>query len=415
MLGRALDLRSSSRILCTRRHLDSHRFCKSPLGRRLDVRASKAKRNYGKPVSSSKPNTAKPEVTAVPTPPRIDSTSNIPVRKQQYYAKLKKAYAAAATTSSVPRKQTFRKQKLDPEQRAEEARKQERAEQIAQAEFKKSPLQSLRNLYGVEGTECPPVLLVDGYNVLHMYTDFMRVSQPDHPVVTETALEAQREFLEEALSIYSQRRGIKVVVVYDALNAVSDSVYIHIRTSTRRAGVGQIDIVFCSDQSADLWIVKEVETLKKEDKHPHIVVATDDNEIVSSARFKGGFPIPCSHIIDEMQQAEREVNNLLSEPAHVYRIVDADAIRAGLTGRRLFRQHRTKKNAFDNALLHSLRQQKMELKQGSKVSANQALQGPADGMDGMAAASGDQNLTVQADTELEIPADKMRKSSAEQL
>ena len=33
-----------------------------------------------------------------------------------------------------------------------------------------------------------------------------------------------------------------------------------------------------------------------------IVVATDDNEIVSSARFKGGFPIPCSHIIDEMQQ-----------------------------------------------------------------------------------------------------------------
>ena len=89
-------------------------------------------------------------------------------------------------------------------------------------------------------TECPPVLLVDGYNVLHMYTDFMRVSQPDHPVVTETALEAQREFLEEALSTYSQRRGIKVVVVYDALNAVSDSVYIHIRTSTRSVLLARI-------------------------------------------------------------------------------------------------------------------------------------------------------------------------------
>ena len=32
---------------------------------------------------------------------------------------LLQAYAAAATTSNVPRKQTFRKQKLDPEQRAE--------------------------------------------------------------------------------------------------------------------------------------------------------------------------------------------------------------------------------------------------------------------------------------------------------
>ena len=74
--------------------------------------------------------------------------------------------------------------------------------------------------------------------VCHSPIILWSLKQDDRAVTT--ALEAQREFLEEALSIYSQRRGIKVVVVYDALNAVSDSVYIHIRTSTRSVLLARI-------------------------------------------------------------------------------------------------------------------------------------------------------------------------------
>jgi hypothetical protein len=33
---------------------------------------------------------------------------------------------------------------------------------------------------------------------------------------------------------------------------------------------GAIDVVFCSDQSADSWIVREVETIKREGKIPHV-------------------------------------------------------------------------------------------------------------------------------------------------
>lgn len=33
---------------------------------------------------------------------------------------------------------------------------------------------------------------------------------------------------------------------------------------------GAIDVVFCSDQSADSWIVKEVETIRREGKVPHV-------------------------------------------------------------------------------------------------------------------------------------------------
>lgn len=39
---------------------------------------------------------------------------------------------------------------------------------------------------------------------------------------------------------------------------------------------GQIDVVFCSDQTADSWIVKEVATIKQEGKVPHVSCTTPD-------------------------------------------------------------------------------------------------------------------------------------------
>ena len=33
---------------------------------------------------------------------------------------------------------------------------------------------------------------------------------------------------------------------------------------------GAVDVVFCSDQSADSWIVREVETIRREGKVPHV-------------------------------------------------------------------------------------------------------------------------------------------------
>ncbi|KAL0024093.1 hypothetical protein WJX79_006591 [Trebouxia sp. C0005] len=250
------------------------------------------------------------ETDHVSAPPRIDSNSNVSVRKQQWLVKAKKASEAA--THKVPYKQTFRKSKLDPEQRAEEARRQAEAEEIAQKAFKKSPLASLQNLYGLNGTERPPVLLVDGYNVLHMYVQHMQDSHSDSAMAAAQAFEDSRIGLESAMITYSQSRRIKVVIVYDAINRLPDPVYVDIRTSTRTTIPGAIDVVFCSDQSADSWIVKEVETIRREGKVPHVLVATDDNEITSSARSKGGYQVPCRDLIGEILKTELEMKEKMS-------------------------------------------------------------------------------------------------------
>lgn len=85
----------------------------------------------------------------------------------------------------------------------------------------------------LQGNERPPALLVDGYNLLHKYVQHMQDSQPDSPIATTQNLEEMRTALEAAMITYSQRRSIKLVVVYDAMNRLPDPVYVDIRTSTR--------------------------------------------------------------------------------------------------------------------------------------------------------------------------------------
>lgn len=87
----------------------------------------------------------------------------------------------------------------------------------------------------VQGNEHPPVLLVDGYNVLHMYVQHMQETQPKSRMATSQVLEELRTGLDSEMVAYSQARHIKVVVVYDAMNRPPHPIYVDIRTSTRLA------------------------------------------------------------------------------------------------------------------------------------------------------------------------------------
>ena len=87
----------------------------------------------------------------------------------------------------------------------------------------------------LQGKEHPPVVLVDGYNLLHKFVGIMQLSHSDHPVAAADSFEEQRIALQDSMVTYSQRRGIKVVIAYDAINRVADPVYLDIRTSSRCA------------------------------------------------------------------------------------------------------------------------------------------------------------------------------------
>ena len=82
------------------------------------------------------------------------------------------------------------------------------------------------------------MLLVDGYNVSHKFSDHMRATHPKHPMATAESLEARREVLQEALTAYSQHRGIKVVIAYDAIYRPNPNPqFVDVRTTTRSASL----------------------------------------------------------------------------------------------------------------------------------------------------------------------------------
>ena len=84
-----------------------------------------------------------------------------------------------------------------------------------------------------QGKEHPPVLLVDGYNVLYKFVESLQVSRSSHPIAIAKTFEDRRQAFELSINAYSHTQGVKVVIAYDAINRPADPVYVDIRTSSR--------------------------------------------------------------------------------------------------------------------------------------------------------------------------------------
>lgn len=86
-----------------------------------------------------------------------------------------------------------------------------------------------------------PVLLVDGYNVCGYWPKLKK-----H--FSKGRLDIARQKLIDELIVFSAIKGVKVVVVFDAM--MSD-------LPTHKETFVNVDIIFATDASADAWIEKE--------------------------------------------------------------------------------------------------------------------------------------------------------------
>ena len=84
-----------------------------------------------------------------------------------------------------------------------------------------------------QGKEHPPILLVDGYNVLFKFVESLQLSRSSHPIAIAKTFDDRRQAFELSINAYSHTQGVKVVIAYDAINRLADPVYVDIRTSSR--------------------------------------------------------------------------------------------------------------------------------------------------------------------------------------
>lgn len=174
----------------------------------------------------------------------------------------------------------------------------------------------------VQGELNPPVLVVDGYNFLHQWKALAQGNGVGG--ITEAhSMHDAREVVVRALEVYSQCRGVRVVVVFDAMHspqggsrcasvddagmrkecnvghvgcghvvavAATDHGYLprtHAAPTTRHlcryTTPAAVDVVYSSDCEADSYIVAEVKRLL-EHGAPYVLVATQDGVLSDCVR-----------------------------------------------------------------------------------------------------------------------------------
>lgn len=243
--------------------------------------------------------------------PRIDPNSLIPVRRQIRYAKIyKKMMSEAKTAYRAPKApQTYRKESKTSEQyRQERLAAQAEEALLSKKESKNFALRNLYNtalpMYPGQKKHCP-VLLVDGYNVLHVWP-----RTKDLMVTGE--LEEARERLIHSLEVYSKMNGVRVVVAFDAMNAPGNN-----GTSETLLESG-VTVVFCGDKEADSFLTAQAKSWIQRGC-PQVVVATSDSTLqVAIQSTKTQFPqvcffVPASGLVSDMKATEKRAMDQVND------------------------------------------------------------------------------------------------------
>ncbi|CAG9464493.1 unnamed protein product [Pedinophyceae sp. YPF-701] len=213
-------------------------------------------------------------------PARITDTSQMSLKAQLRLVQRAKGFTGSGNSRPAPRT-SFRKKKKTEEERQEDLRQRKE-----QSRFISEATQSLRNLYGTSGDEVPPVLLVDGYNVLGAH---------DPAVALRDAgdLQGGRQMIEAMLVEYSQSERVKIVLVWDAYRSENAS------TTVETTAQG-LDVVFCRE-SADSYIVNRTGELLASGT-PNVTVASSDKEIQDLAFGGGALRVSARELLQEMRR-----------------------------------------------------------------------------------------------------------------
>ncbi|XVE91291.1 hypothetical protein DITRI_Ditri20bG0141700 [Diplodiscus trichospermus] len=224
--------------------------------------------------SPSSPSNKGPQ----PAPPRI--TSN--VKQNLKFLKLWKEFQKRKSTAPKPAT-SYRRKKVQKEDLPEDI------------ELYRDPTTTL--YYTNQGLDdAVPVLLVDGYNVCGYWMKLKKHFMKGR-------LDIARQKLIDELVTFSMLRGVKVVVVFDAMMS---------GLPTRKENFAGIDIVYSGESCADAWIEKEVVALK-EDGCPKVWVVTSDNCQQQAAYGAGAFIWSCKALVSEIKASQKEVERMLQE------------------------------------------------------------------------------------------------------
>jgi len=332
---------------CNHRHsLGSPHSIRRPLQRRGTVQPVYAKTNDGKQRRPKSSLNAKPEGkvndqndkgAAAPPPPRVSVNSRMGVKTQiRILREVKKAEATSYRKAPVP--QTYRKETKAPEDyRQEKAVAEAKAVELSKNESKNFALSKLyrtaelttSSKLGLSTASSvavlpPPVLLVDGYNILHKWERTAALMKSNGYASDGNGdgggggrgddIEIARDILIEALGVYSQTNGVRVIVAFDAMQGSATGIEEQIlSTGVTVAYTGNCEADSFIEAQVDFWLQK---------RHLYVVVATSDVAQKAVVDSKTGpdkkqlvFVVPASGLCKDIEATEKRLEQQLEDIA----------------------------------------------------------------------------------------------------
>jgi predicted RNA-binding protein with PIN domain len=262
---------------------------------------------------------------AAPPPPRVQVHSLMDVRTQiRIVREVKKYEATAFRRTKPPIPQTYRKETKAPE----EYRQERAAAEAVVAELSKNESKNfaLSNLYRTADSSrvlLPPVLLVDGYNVLHKWqrtSSLMKTNSSggytsdgsNSNSASGSQVDVARDILIEALGVYSNTNGVRVIVAFDAMQGSAVGVEEQIlSTGLTVAYTGNCEADSFIEAQVDFWLQRG---------HPSVVVATSDVAQKAVVDSKKGpnkkqivFVVPASGLCKDIEATEKRLEQQLKD------------------------------------------------------------------------------------------------------
>lgn len=247
--------------------------------------------------------TASPASEPAPlSAPRVDPNLPIPVRKQIQFVRMAKA---PPPTPQPNKTKPYRRSITKEEHRQEKEVKEAAAIELSKRESKNFSLRLLYDSYKRPGAGLCPVLLVDGYNILFKWERTM-------DMMAAKQFQDARDVLLEAMGVYSQTNGVRVVVAFDAMQSTINA------TCDEQVLSTGVTVVYCVTQEADSYIEAQVEEWLKRGC-PQVVVATSDvahKAVIDSkatTRMQTCYVIPVSGLAKDIAATEARLRQRILE------------------------------------------------------------------------------------------------------
>lgn len=193
---------------------------------------------------------------------------------------------------------SFRRRKRTPEEIAAEK------DELLKLYAKRELSLSFANLYGTKDDPKAPVIIIDGYNLLH------KIMKNEPHRYYGLSLDLQRARFEMDLLEYSRYNSVRITVAYDAAGYLGDDF-------SQALGVHRIpqdvDTFYCFDCDADSGILIEVDRLVGNGYRQILVVSSDNEVRVGAFRPPKVFVKSSEMFLEEMLTTKVEAQQMVKD------------------------------------------------------------------------------------------------------